>query len=279
MKIIRIFLLLLSLYFYLDGFFLTKREILDINSFNSSQLQASPKFQNVFIFLIDALRYDFVLSKNDSNFPSPFSTIHEIRQTNSSQCFFAGFRGDPPTTTSQRLRGIMTGSLPTFIEIGSNFQSSAVLEDSLIKQWNLSGKQLTMLGDDTWISLFPDQFHLAHPFDSFNTRDINTVDEGILKYLWDFLHGDHVTRQWDILIAHFLGVDHIGHTYHAHHPLMKQRLHLMNEVLKKVIEDLPEDALLVLMGDHGMTLDGEHGTSQLLVATLISHLIRRQFRR
>jgi phosphopentomutase len=38
-----------------------------------------------------------------------------------------------------------------------------------------------------------------------------------------------------------------------------QRLHLMNNILEKVIEGLPEDALLVLMGDHGMTLEGEHG--------------------
>jgi GPI ethanolamine phosphate transferase 3 subunit O len=260
-------LFLLSLYFYLDGFFLTKREISDINTFNCMQwsddhkasmhsTSSSPKFQKVFIFLIDALRYDFILSNNNSTFHSPFSTIHQLLHSNSSQCFFAGFRGDPPTTTSQRLRGIMTGSLPTFIEIGSNFQSTAVLEDSLIKQWNLSGKQLSMLGDDTWISLFPNQFRHAHPFDSFNTRDIDTVDDGIQKYLWDYLHRTH---DWDILIAHFLGVDHIGHTFHAHHPLMMQRLHLMNNILEKVIEGLPEDALLVLMGDHGMTLEGEHG--------------------
>jgi GPI ethanolamine phosphate transferase 3 subunit O len=93
-------------------------------------------------------------------------------------------------------------------------------------------------------------------YDWIITRDIDTVDDGIQKYLWDYLHRTH---DWDILIAHFLGVDHIGHTFHAHHPLMMQRLHLMNNILEKVIEGLPEDALLVLMGDHGMTLEGEHG--------------------
>lgn len=267
METLRTIAFLLSLYFYLDGFFLTKREISETSTFTSSPPSSStnassPKFKKVFLFIIDALRYDFILSEETSGFPSPFSSIHQLLHSNSSQCFLAGFRGDPPTTTSQRLRGIMTGSLPTFIEIGSNFQSSAVSEDSLIKQWKGLGKQIVMLGDDTWISLFPDQFHLSHPFDSFNTRDIDTVDDGIQQHLWDYLPSANVSSQWDILIAHFLGVDHIGHTFHAHHPLMEQRLHLMNDILEKVIEGLPEDTLLVLMGDHGMTLEGEHGKQQ-----------------
>lgn len=41
---------------------------------------------------------------------------------------------DAPTTTLQRLKGITTGSLPTFIDIGSNFATAEINEDNIIDQ-------------------------------------------------------------------------------------------------------------------------------------------------
>lgn len=46
------------------------------------------------------------------------------------------FIADAPTTTLQRLKGITTGSLPTFIDIGSNFATSEINEDNIIDQVN-----------------------------------------------------------------------------------------------------------------------------------------------
>lgn len=45
------------------------------------------------------------------------------------------------------------------------------------------GKRLTAMGDDTWQLLFPDAFHRSFPFPSFNTRDLDTVDNGVLRHL------------------------------------------------------------------------------------------------
>ena len=39
---------------------------------------------------------------------------------------------DPPTVTMQRIKGITTGSLPTFIDFSENFDSPAIQEDNLI---------------------------------------------------------------------------------------------------------------------------------------------------
>ena len=36
------------------------------------------------------------------------------------------FIADPPTTTLQRLKGLTTGSLPTFIDAGSNFAGEVI---------------------------------------------------------------------------------------------------------------------------------------------------------
>lgn len=46
------------------------------------------------------------------------------------------------------------------------------------------GKRLTAMGDDTWQLLFPNgSFHRSFPFPSFNTRDLDTVDNGVLRHL------------------------------------------------------------------------------------------------
>lgn len=53
------------------------------------------------------------------------------------------------------------------------------------------------MGDDTWMRLFPFQFNVAFPFESFNTRDLHTVDDGILTHLYDQLESD----SWDVLVG------------------------------------------------------------------------------
>lgn len=60
-------------------------------------------------------------------------------------------------------------------------------------------------------------------------------------------------------MAHFLGVDHAGHRFGPSHPQMRQKLRQMNGILKQIIEAMEEDTILFVMGDHGMTADGNHG--------------------
>ena len=67
--------------------------------------------------------------------------------------------------------------------------------------------------------------------------------------------------EWDVIIAHFLGVDHCGHRYGPSHPEMSRKLDEMNDVLKDIIEATDEDTLLAVFGDHGMTAHGDHGGS------------------
>jgi len=93
--------------------------------------------------------------------------------------------------------------------------------------------------------------------------------------------------QWDIVIAHFLGVDHCGHRYGPNHPEMTRKvcaantrscsnykyshaspknpwvncvqLDQLDRTLAEVMAALPERTLLAVLGDHGMTAEGDHG--------------------
>lgn len=62
---------------------------------------------------------------------------------------------------------------------------------------------------------------------------------------------------WDLLVAHYLGVDHAGHRYGPNHPEMTRKLDETNVRLKKIIDELPLDVLLFVVGDHGMTETGK----------------------
>jgi phosphatidylinositol glycan class O len=97
------------------------------------------RYNKTLIFVVDALRIDFMNYSdedyNNSNTSySQFKYLHHLLQQNASQSHLFTFRADPPTTTSQRLKGITTGSLPTFIDISSNFNSAAINEDNIIDQ-------------------------------------------------------------------------------------------------------------------------------------------------
>ncbi|KAG5219787.1 mannose-ethanolamine phosphotransferase gpi [Salix suchowensis] len=166
---------------------------------------------------------------------------------------------DPPTATLQRIKALTTGSLPTFVDIGNNFGASSIAEDSIMKQLQAAGKKVAFMGDDTWLSVFPDSFHpnMSFPYDSFNVEDLHTVDEGVITHLFPLLLDE--SKPFDFLIGHFLGVDHVGHRVGPDHQSMKTKLMQMNTVLEKVVQLLDDDTLLVVLGDHGMDRTGDHG--------------------
>lgn len=86
----------------------------------------------------------------------------------------------------------------------------------------------------------------------------------ILSDIPDNLFNELEKSDWTVLITHFLGVDHCGHKYGPNHPEMSKKLEQMNEVLTKVVDSLDSNTLLLVMGDHGMTENGDHGGDELL---------------
>ena len=51
----------------------------------------------------------------------------------------------------------------------------------------------------------------------------------------------------------------MGHTFGPDHPVMATKMNQMNSVLGDIIKLIDNDTILFIMGDHGMTQDGNHG--------------------
>ncbi|ORX95060.1 hypothetical protein K493DRAFT_315198 [Basidiobolus meristosporus CBS 931.73] len=220
-----------------------------------------PAFKKAVVILVDALRFDFAVFNETNSEPAFYQNKLPILERYLSEqpdnSFLFQYIADPPTSTLQRLQALTTGSLPTFIDVGNNFAGSALLEDNLMEQLKNQGKRITFMGDDTWVSIFPEVFRPNHtfPFPSFNVFDLHTVDNGILSRLKDTIDGD----EWDVLIAHFLGVDHCGHRYGPNHPSMGQKLTQMNQMIATTLEQIDDETIVLIMGDHGMDAKGDHG--------------------
>jgi GPI ethanolamine phosphate transferase 3 subunit O len=93
-----------------------------------------------------------------------------------------------------------------------------------------SNKKSILIGDDTWTSLYPGRFAREFPFPSFNVWDLDTVDQGVVQHLEPQLK----THDWDLIIGHFLGVDHCGHRYGPDHTEMTRKLGEMDIFIRQV---------------------------------------------
>ncbi|KAI3736037.1 hypothetical protein L6452_15569 [Arctium lappa] len=227
-----------------------------------------PAVDRLVIIVLDALRFDFVAPSTFFEEKKPWmdklQVLHKLASEPESAARIFKAIADPPTTSLQRLKGLTTGGLPTFIDIGNSFGAPAIVEDNLIHQLVQNGKRVVMMGDDTWTQLFPHHFNKSYPYPSFNVKDLDTVDDGCISHLVPTLYDN----DWDVLIAHFLGVDHAGHIFGVDSVQMIEKLQQYNEQLEKVVEvlqsqagrgGLHENTLLLVMGDHGQTINGDHG--------------------
>ena len=177
------------------------------------------------------------------------------------------FVADPPTTTQQRLKGLLTGGLPTFADVGDSFGGGAALREDNVVHIAAArmGLRIAFSGDDTWLDLFPDpraSFRAGcEPFPSFDVKDLDLVDEGVRRHLNATLAEP---ERWDVLIGHFLGVDHAGHAHGVRSEAMRRKLAENDADVRRVVasmerSDAYDDAMLLVFGDHGMTLAGDHG--------------------
>lgn len=92
------------------------------------------------VIVVDALRFDFALDSLPlsigTRLPSdPVSrNILASHNINGSSQLFQ-FIADPPTVTMQRIKGMTTGGLPTFMDISSNLGGATMEEDSWVDQF------------------------------------------------------------------------------------------------------------------------------------------------
>eukprot|EP01134_Creolimax_fragrantissima_P002075 CFRG2075T1 len=231
--------------------------ILSDESNLTTSLGYMPKFGRLVFVVVDALRSDFLFEEN-----SPFIKTRAMLQNGMAQGYIANAR--MPTVTLPRLKALITGGIPGFIDLAFNLDSSELMMDNLMYQLKNAGKRLVHFGDDTWLKMLPSTFHRSDGTNSFFVADYTEVDNNVTRHLDEEL----VSPDWDVMVLHYLGVDHIGHLAGQASPLLPPKLREMDHVIQllsdgcaKADEANPDrlPTLIVALGDHGMTQSGNHG--------------------
>ena len=272
-----------GIYFFTKGFLLTRLVLDERSTCTEPPIAITPTYNGVgtheagcwhpktfdkaIVIIVDALRYDFTVPITDSNgspstqaYHNAFPFLYETAVNQPHNAFLLPFIADPPTTTLQRLNALTTGTLPVFLDAGSNFGGTAIQEDNLLQQLRDAGKKIVHLGDDTWTALFPGYFEddISRAYPSLDVWDLHTLDNGVNEHIFPLITSQNSTK-WDVMFAHYLGVDHAGHRYGPNHPAMTAKLQQTNDVIQRIAREMDDNTLLVVMGDHGMDAKGDHG--------------------
>lgn len=161
-----------------------------------------------------------------------------------------------------------TGTTPSFLDAILSFDeadtsSTLASQDTWLAQMKAKNTgKLVMYGDDTWLKLFPGLFDRADGTTSFFVSDFTEVDNNVTRHIPDELKND----DWNTMVLHYLGLDHIGHKTGPRGPNMIPKQAEMDGIVRQIYETMEgsehlRSTLLVLCGDHGMNDAGNHGAS------------------
>ena len=211
-------------------------------TFNNIKVPAQK--QKLIIILIDALRLDMA---------------NIIREEVKYESLFFPMMVQPPTTTATKLKSLLSGYIPNIIEVKDSFSQQRIHIQHLFSEFgNPINSSVVFVGDDTWDQLL--DFTSSTPMDSFNVWDLDTVDNEVYNVFNKVL----INNQPTVLIGHLLGIDHAGHTFYPFHPEMRRKFAEYTAFITKTIKNMDNDTTLMIMGDHGMDIKGDHGGDSLL---------------
>lgn len=234
-----------------------------------------PVYDRLVFVLIDALRADFVYGDK-----SQFSFIRSMINNKPKNAMGFVARARPPTVTMPRLKALTAGSPPIFLDLILNFDETGIVstggksdetcgasgftQDTWVKGLKGKGKKVVFYGDDTWVRLFPGCFDESHGVSSFFVHDYTHVDNQVTERAVPKLED----TDWDAMILHYLGLDHIGHIDGAFSKLMGPKQIEMDKIVELIYTKLAakdaeegRSSLLIVLGDHGMADNGNHGGS------------------
>ncbi|SCV05188.1 LANO_0H01992g1_1 [Lachancea nothofagi CBS 11611] len=252
---------LVAILIFSAGFFPQKSVLTGDAEFRyhpEEHLVVNPKFEKLVVVVIDALRSDYLFHGPMSH----FNFAHELLNKGHAWGYTA--YSNPPTVTLPRLKGITTGSTPNFLDAilnvaGDDSSSTLKDQDSWLRQFHINQKTIKFFGDDTWLKLFPEEFFSEiDGTNSFFVSDFEEVDLNVTRHLPAQLASQ---QSWDVMILHYLGLDHIGHKGGAYSKFMPPKHREMDSVIKQIYDSVEDNTLVCVMGDHGMNDMGNHGGS------------------
>ncbi|RXG61307.1 GPI ethanolamine phosphate transferase 2 [Armadillidium vulgare] len=91
-----------------------------------------------------------------------------------------------PTVTLPRIKSIVTGSIPSFMDVIFNFAAKQIVEENVVSSAHKKSLRIKFFGDETWLKLYPKTFTQYDAVTSFFVSDYTEGE----PYLF-LISGDH----------------------------------------------------------------------------------------
>ncbi|KAI1727482.1 GPI ethanolamine phosphate transferase 2 [Ditylenchus destructor] len=238
-----------------------KRIVLEeVNETSKAEICPTEKpssVKNLVIMVVDAFRDEFLFKS------TIMRRTRQLIQSGEAKAFRSHVQS--PTVTTPRIKALLSGTVPLFSELLLNFASNEYTEDNWLKRAKEDNKRILFYGDEVWMKMLPKGVFEARSegVDSFYVKDYTDVDNNVTRYL-DREFTPSGINSWDILILHYLGLDHVGHSLGGEHPQIDLKLDEMDEIIFNISHSLnryraSDEFAFFVLGDHGMSLEGNHG--------------------
>ncbi|XP_049540081.1 GPI ethanolamine phosphate transferase 2 isoform X2 [Anopheles darlingi] len=245
----------------------TKSSIGDFPRTENASFNRQPYTTRAVLVVIDALRMDFISKKDNMKFTNQLILEEKA-------CLYR-LQAHPPTVTMPRIKALTSGALPSFVDVVLNLGCSEMTLDTFLYQMRQQQQRIVFYGDNTWTHMFPDMFERKGANeDSFFVNDFYEGDQNITANVQSELK----TYDWNLMILHYLGLDHVGHVEGPFSNKMPGKLREMDSVIEIIYKALFESysnatkPVVIITSDHGMRDSGGHGgssTSETNVPLLI----------
>uniref|UniRef100_A0A914ERN8 GPI ethanolamine phosphate transferase 2 n=1 Tax=Acrobeloides nanus TaxID=290746 RepID=A0A914ERN8_9BILA len=255
---------LIAIFIFGYGFFPPKTSIdiiehtgLDETFVTDELVHSKDGVKNLVLMVIDAFGERFLYDSTSMAFTR--------RLIAENRCTTVRAHVQTPTVTLPRLKAMVAGIVPNYMDVILNFASVEFTEDNWLYRIKAQNKKIVFYGDDTWQKMFPHEVFEARSegTTSFFVNDYTEVDNNVTRHL-DFELSTEGIETWNVMILHYIGLDHIGHSMHGRHPQLEIKLAEMDSIVERIYTSLNqhrklEEFSLVVLGDHGMTEGGNHG--------------------
>ncbi|EAR85865.2 type I phosphodiesterase/nucleotide pyrophosphatase (macronuclear) [Tetrahymena thermophila SB210] len=189
------------------------------------------------------------------------SILSQIQEKEPNNTIYLKAKTDSLTVTGPRLLSLMTGTNPTIMDLIQNVEHSEEIKiDNIPSKMKAANKTIYFIGDDTWVKLFPTSFTYFTDMQSFNIFSNGREDEHMINQINKWLDKENNNEDpVDMIISHFLGMDHIIHsTNDIHSSNLAQEYDLFNKFIEDLINNQP-NRTIVICSDHGVSLRASHG--------------------
>ncbi|CAK79213.1 unnamed protein product (macronuclear) [Paramecium tetraurelia] len=246
LSVIGCFLIIFSTFWF-------RTPIRDINEIVAFR---KPIYDQVVLFFLDATGYRYIMNEGkDHEIFQTITLLKGLREIYPQHTFLQKTKAVPPSTDFTIL-SIINGIKQMQNNLDVIFKSyPAPYEDSLLRKQFKSALYSSKKQD--WLRMTSGEFTYIENPQFFNLENIQIAD--LSSYQFFKQSFSQAQPDYQLYVVHMMGFDALGHALqYQDYDKGIQLLRMFNTMLEGVVNNLKENQLLIVIGDHDQSRRGKH---------------------